>query len=98
MTEARSMQESPAAKTFPVYPKTVILETTNLCNLKCKMCHVWGVDVVQRRHAGFIRESVWKCAIDELATWKEDINLALHGAGEALLHKDFLSILAYATS
>ncbi|MBI5640422.1 MAG: radical SAM protein [Nitrospirae bacterium] len=82
----------------PVYPKSVILETTNLCNLKCKMCHVWGEGVSQKRETGFMPESIWKKAIDELSAWPEAVNVALHGAGEALLHKDFLKILTYATS
>lgn len=80
------------------YPVSVVLETTNLCNLRCRMCHVWGADVTRSRETGFIREDVWKKAIDEMSGWKETVNLALHGAGEALLHKDFLKILAYATS
>ena len=98
MSTPQSIHSAPIKDTAPVYPKTVILETTNLCNLKCKMCHVWGEDVVKRRQTGFIPETVWKKAIDELTTWDAKVNLALHGAGEALLHKDFLSILAYATS
>jgi len=98
MITSQAMQSIPVKNTVPTYPKTVILETTNLCNLKCKMCHVWGEDVVKRRQTGFIPETVWKRAIDELATWDTNVNLALHGAGEALLHKDFLDILAYAAS
>jgi pyruvate-formate lyase-activating enzyme len=82
----------------PRYPKTVILETTNLCNLRCRMCHIWGEGVSEKRQTGFIQESTWRSAIDELASWGEDISVALHGAGEVLLHKDFLKILDYAAS
>lgn len=84
--------------TTPMYPKSVILESTNLCNLRCKMCHVWGENVSQKRETGFISEAIWKKAIDEIASWENNTNVALHGAGEALLHKDFLKILAYAAS
>ena len=82
----------------PRYPKTVILESTNYCNLRCKMCHIWGEGVVNKRQTGFIREATWKKAIDELSTWEEPVTLVLHGAGEVLLHKDFFRILSYATS
>jgi radical SAM protein with 4Fe4S-binding SPASM domain len=80
------------------YPKTVIIETTNACNLRCKMCHVWGEGVVKKREVGFIQERIWEKAIDELSCWDENIGLALHGAGEPILHRDFLKILDYAAS
>lgn len=87
-----------AEMTTPKYPKSVILESTNRCNLRCKMCHVWGENVSQKRDTGFISETIWEKAIDELSTWEDTINVALHGAGESLLHKDFIKILDYATS
>lgn len=87
-----------STETTPRYPESVILESTNLCNLRCKMCHVWGENVSQKRDTGFISEAIWKKAIDEIAAWESNTNVALHGAGEALLHKDFLKILAYAAS
>jgi pyruvate-formate lyase-activating enzyme len=80
------------------YPKTVILETTNACNLRCKMCHVWGEGVTRKREVGFIAEHIWKGAIDELSHWDESVNIALHGAGEPVLHTDFLKVLSYAAS
>lgn len=98
MKPLKSIQDPSLSAPVAVFPKTVILETTNLCNLKCKMCHVWGENVMKKRQTGFISESVWRRAIDELATWDTNVNVALHGAGEALLHKEFLAILAYATS
>ncbi len=84
--------------TVPSYPKTVIIETTNACNLRCKMCHVWGEGVTKKREVGFIAEDIWKKAFDELSHWDESITIALHGAGEPILHKDFLKILSYAAS
>jgi MoaA/NifB/PqqE/SkfB family radical SAM enzyme len=88
---------SPKLK-VPSYPKSVIIETTNACNLRCKMCHVWGEGVTKKREVGFIHEKIWKKAIDELSSWDKNITLALHGAGEPILHKDFLKILSYAVS
>ncbi len=82
----------------PAHPRTVLLETTNACNLRCKSCHIWGEGVKRKREVGFISEAVSKKAIDELSRWDEKINVILHGAGEPLLHKDFVKILSYAAS
>jgi pyruvate-formate lyase-activating enzyme len=83
---------------LPLYPKNVIIETTNACNLRCSMCHVWGKGVVKKREVGFISADIWEKAIDELSCWGEAVNVVLHGAGEPVLHKDFLKILSYAAS
>jgi radical SAM protein with 4Fe4S-binding SPASM domain len=88
----------PGVPRVSAYPKTVIIETTNACNLRCKMCHVWGEGVTKKREVGFIAEDMWKKVIDELSDWDESITVALHGAGEPILHKDFLKILSYAAS
>jgi len=85
-------------KKVAAYPKTVIIETTNACNLRCKMCHVWGEGVTKKRPVGFIREEIWQKAIEELSQWDEPISVALHGAGEPMLHKDLLKILSFASS
>jgi pyruvate-formate lyase-activating enzyme len=98
MNTAKTLQSTSHKDTVPLYPKTVILESTNYCNLRCRMCHIWGEGVSGKRQTGFIQETIWKNAIDELSTWNEQINLALHGAGEVLLHRDFFRILSYATS
>lgn len=80
------------------YPVNVLIEVTNACNLRCRMCFIWGEGVSRHRDIGFIREEVWKAAIDEIATWPINVTLDLHGAGEPLLHPDFFTITAYAKS
>lgn len=82
----------------PDYPRMVLLETTNACNLHCRSCHIWGEGVTRKREVGFISKAVFKKAIDELSQWNEKINIILHGAGEPLLHKDFIPMLTYAAS
>jgi len=85
-------------KEVAAYPKTVIIETTNSCNLRCKMCHVWGEGVTKKRPVGFMKEEIWEKAFEELSQWDEHVSVALHGAGEPMLHKDLLKILSFASS
>lgn len=87
-----------SAPKVSAYPKTVIVETTNACNLRCKMCHVWGQGAAKKREVGFISKELWGKAFHELSHWDETVNLALHGAGEPVLHKDFPAILASAAA
>ncbi len=88
----------PSEQEVPRYPKTVLIEATNACNLHCRSCHIWGEGVARKRDVGFISEAVSRKAADELSRWDEKINVILHGAGEPLLHRDFVKILSYAAS
>jgi sulfatase maturation enzyme AslB (radical SAM superfamily) len=80
----------------PDFPQSVLLEPTNACNLRCRMCSVWGEGVKKSREVGFIKRELWTKALDEMGSWPVQVNLDIHGAGEPLLHPDFLDILAYA--
>lgn len=82
----------------PEYPQSIILEPTNACNLKCRMCSVWGEDVKKSREVGFIKKDIWMNLFDEIGSWPVNINIDIHGAGEPLLHPDFIDILIYAKS
>jgi pyruvate-formate lyase-activating enzyme len=78
------------------YPPNVLIEVTNACNLRCRMCFIWGEGVGRRREVGFVGEEVWKAAIDEIGSWPINATLDLHGAGEPLLHPRFFEIAEYA--
>lgn len=80
------------------YPQEIILEPTNACNLRCKMCPGYGEGVLQKREIGFIKKDLWVSAIDEIGSWPANINLDVHGLGEPLLHHDFFNIISYAKS
>lgn len=80
----------------PDYPPNVLIEPTDACNLRCRMCSIWGEGVQIRRAIGFIKRDVWMKALDEIGSWPVHVNLNLTGAGEPLLHREFLDILAYA--
>jgi sulfatase maturation enzyme AslB (radical SAM superfamily) len=80
----------------PKFPKSVLLEPTNACNLRCRMCPAYGEGVQKSRDIGFIKKDVWMSAIDEIGSWPSRVNLDIHGAGEPLLHPEFFDIVSYA--
>jgi radical SAM protein with 4Fe4S-binding SPASM domain len=80
----------------PDYPPSVLLESTNACNLRCSMCHFWGSGVERRRETGFMKEEVWRAALDEVGGWNAKVSIVLHGAGEPLLHPHFFAMAEYA--
>ncbi|MFH0861283.1 MAG: radical SAM protein [Candidatus Altiarchaeota archaeon] len=78
------------------FPEYVNLEVTNDCNLKCLMCLWHGPDSDHKRPIGYMREGLWMRVIDELALAKDEIILIASGAGEPLMHPEYLRILDYA--
>jgi MoaA/NifB/PqqE/SkfB family radical SAM enzyme len=69
--------------------RTVFLELTNKCNLRCKMCNWQG-----RSEIGFISKELFKSCIDQLSDMGlETLNLEF--AGESLLHPGFEDFLKY---
>lgn len=80
----------------PEYPPNLVIELTNACNLRCRMCSEWGEGVTSRRDVGFVQREIWMPALDEIGAWPVQVNLSLTGAGEPLLHPEFLDILKYA--
>ncbi len=82
----------------PEFPQSIILEPTNACNLRCRMCSVWGEGVKRHREVGFIKKVIWEKFFDEVGSWPVTVNVDIHGAGEPLLHPDFFEIVRYAKS
>lgn len=80
----------------PEFPPSILLEPTNACNLRCRMCPAYGEGVEKRRDIGQIERANWMRAIDEISSWPTHVNLDIHGAGEPLLHPEFMDILGYA--
>jgi len=72
------------------FPKYLVIETTNACNLKCIMCP--RVDMT--RKVGFMDFGLFKKIIDEAAGKAEFIYL--HFFGEPLLNKDIFKFIDYA--
>lgn len=82
----------------PSNPSFVLMEATNACNLRCRMCFIYGENVEKKREIGFIKKESWQPAIDEIGSWPASTTLDLHGAGEPLLHPDLFDIVSYAKS
>jgi len=70
--------------------RTVFLELTNKCNLRCKMCN-WQA----RGKTGFISKQLFESCVDQLSEMRLAV-LNLEFAGESLLHLDFKDLLKYA--
>lgn len=86
----------PITLQIPKYPQSIILEPTNACNLKCRMCPIYGEGVNRKRDIGFIKKESWAKITDEIGSWPSPVNLDIHGAGEPLLHPDFFDMVSHA--
>ncbi len=82
----------------PEFPEEVILEVTNLCNLRCRHCHFHGDTAQRRRPLGSMDPSVWRSVLDDMAHWPRPVTLLTHGAGEPLLYPFLGDLLAAAKS
>ncbi len=79
-----------------IYPKEIILEITNHCNLRCRFCHFHGEKALKKRKKGFISSKIWQTVFKDLSSLTKtagEVTLCLHGAGESLLHPEFRKIL-----
>jgi radical SAM protein with 4Fe4S-binding SPASM domain len=75
------------------FPKTIILEVTNRCNLKCRHCHFQSRNITGRRPLGDMDKKIWQRVLDELKERQYQVNLITHGAGEPLLYKPLFDLL-----
>ncbi|MGR3319836.1 MAG: radical SAM/SPASM domain-containing protein [Candidatus Anammoxibacter sp.] len=73
-----------------VYPTHLQVEPSNVCNLRCPLCHI----VTDNKPRGLLNIANFKKLIDEVG----DYLLFLHfwGWGEPFLNKDFFSMIRYA--
>jgi len=86
------------AKLLP--PKSVELQLTYSCNLRCKMCGQWGPTGIFKENIDKIKSKeintdLWKKVIDMASEW--DSRILLWG-GEPLLRKDVFEIIGYVKS
>lgn len=77
-------------------PKSYFIEITNHCNLRCSMCNFHSPVVPEKRRKGFMDKDLGKEILKEIAGFGEDAWVALHGAGEPLLHKGLIEIIEFA--
>lgn len=73
-------------------PKSIWIEPTNICNLKCSWCYQSTGSM--KRKKGSMTLETYNRIISEVRPFKPEISL--HLAGESLLHKDFFSFVEIA--
>ena len=78
------------------HPQYIRIETTNVCNLKCKMCF-HSTENDKKFKKGFIEKALFEKIVDQLVKYPETKNayFALHIGGEPLLHKDIMHFIKY---
>ncbi len=76
------------------YPTAVMIEPTNICNLKCPLCPS-GNGTLQRAK-GFMDFEVYKSIIDQICRYSYLV--VLWNQGESFLHPQFVEMIDYANS
>jgi len=74
------------------YPLTLMVEPTNICNLKCPLCPT-GAGLVKRQK-GFLQFRDFKKIIDEAGDYI--FHLRLWNWGESLMNKEVFEMISYA--
>ncbi|MDA3791285.1 MAG: radical SAM protein [Desulfobacula sp.] len=75
-------------------PETILLESTNHCNLRCEMCPQ-GHDMILTK--GFLSVDLFTKTIDEIkAIYGYKPKIGMHMTGEPLMHKQFPEMVKYA--
>jgi len=75
------------------FPPVVMIEPTNICNLKCPLCPSGNGTL--KRQKGYMDFSLFKKIIDEIK--ERAFMVVLWNQGEPFLHKDFLKMIKYAS-
>ncbi|MEJ2684278.1 MAG: SPASM domain-containing protein [Candidatus Sulfobium sp.] len=79
-------------------PQTFFLELTNHCNLRCSMCNFHSPSVVRKRRKGFMSPDLAGRLLREISVMNNKRPwVALHGAGEPVLHGKLVDILLKGT-
>ncbi len=74
------------------FPPTIMVEPTNICNLKCPLCPT-GAGLIKRAK-GFMKFDDFKKIIDEMGNYA--IHIRMWNWGEPLLNKDVFDMISYA--
>lgn len=71
-------------------PDNIMIELTNICNLRCKMCHNRDM----HRKKGFMSPGLFKKIIDQASELNIQ-NVGLYTVGESFLHPKILDFIKY---
>jgi radical SAM protein with 4Fe4S-binding SPASM domain len=72
-------------------PNNIMIEVTNMCNLKCKMCY----NKDMKRKGGVMSFDLYKRIVDQAYELKIE-NLGLYTTGESFLHPQIFNFIKYA--
>lgn len=76
-----------------VFPQTVIIEPTNVCNLRCPLCSTF---TAMKRPRGFMEFALFQQIISEFIHLNIRPEIALNMCGEPLLHPEIASFVEFA--
>ncbi|MFZ2969789.1 MAG: radical SAM/SPASM domain-containing protein [Minisyncoccia bacterium] len=84
------------ASSIEEFPKTVLVDTTNYCNLNCSMC----ARKFMSRKKGFMEENLYRKIVDEIASVNKNVRLWMNFYGEGLAIKNagLFNWISYAKS
>lgn len=74
-----------------IWPQSIIIEATNICNLQCPVCPTY---LDMKRPKGFMEEDTFKSIIQDIEGRIN--NIALNFAGEPTLNKNLWNFITYA--
>ena len=78
------------------WPRHLILEITNACDLRCRGCHFHAEGVQKERPVQLMPEELWRAAVAEAAGWGTPLHVQPWGMGEPLLHPQLWDVVAAA--
>jgi radical SAM protein with 4Fe4S-binding SPASM domain len=90
----KSKVMSSAVKGYPLevkIPNNIMIEVTNICNLKCKMCY----NQRMKRKKGLMSFSLFKKIVDQAHELNIE-NIGLYTTGESFLHPRIFEFIKYA--
>lgn len=93
MNEIFSEHTMPEFKSNTLFPSEIVLEVTNVCNLRCRFCHFHSEQAKRKRRIEHMDSAVWTKVLQELKEWDRPVSLLTHGAGEPLLYPHLLELL-----
>ena len=75
------------------YPTTLLVDTCNICNLKCPLCPTWKKGYGVKK--GTMTFELFKQIIDEIGDYLYHVNL--YNWGEPFLNKEIIKMISYAS-
>lgn len=76
-------------------PKEIIIEPTNICNLRCPVC---PTHFAMTRNKGFMDFQLFKSIIDEFQNFKKKPDISMNFSGEPMLNKNIYKFIKYAST